>query len=104
MAESGSSAQEKTEAPTAKKLRDARRQGDVWQSRDVTTTATVLLFTLAAVLGAKPALAWLVRSLNDTVLAATQQDTDVLGRDRGRGRRLGQRAGKRRAGGRVLEL
>jgi type III secretion protein U len=78
MAESGSSAQEKTEAPTAKKLRDARRQGDVWQSRDVTTTATVLLFTLAAVLGAKPALAWLVRSLNDTVLAATQQDTDVL--------------------------
>ncbi len=78
MAESGNSAQPKTEPPTAKKLRDARKQGDVWQSLDVTTTATVLLFTLAAVLGAKPALAWLLRGLSDTVLAATQKDADVL--------------------------
>jgi type III secretion protein U len=82
MADSGSSAQEKTEQPTSKKLRDARRQGDVWQSKDFTTTVAIVVFTLAAILGAKPALAWLVQGMNDAVLASTQKDTDVVQRVR----------------------
>jgi type III secretion protein U len=81
MADSGKGgAQEKTEAPTAKKLRDARRQGDVSQSHDFTTSVAIAVFTLAAILGARPALAWLVQHINDTVLASTQTDVDLLAR------------------------
>ena len=36
----GQSGQEKTEQPTAKKRRDARKEGNIFQSRDV---ATVLI-------------------------------------------------------------
>jgi type III secretion protein U len=41
-----------------------------------------VVFTLAAILGAKPALAWLVQGMNDAVLASTQKDTDVVQRVR----------------------
>ena len=33
----GQSGQEKTEQPTAKKRRDARKEGNIFQSRDVAT-------------------------------------------------------------------
>jgi len=35
-------AQEKTEEPTAKKLRDARKRGEVWKSRQLTTAGMLL--------------------------------------------------------------
>lgn len=79
MAESGQGgAQEKTEAPTAKKLRDARQQGDVWQSHDFSATLAIVVFALAAIAGAKPAMAWMVRRINDAVLFSTQKDADVV--------------------------
>jgi type III secretion protein U len=37
---------EKTEQPTSKRLRDARREGDVAKSRDLTQTATLLVWVL----------------------------------------------------------
>lgn len=84
MAEQGQSgAQEKTEQPTAKKLRDARKKGDVWQSHDFTTTVAIAVFALAAILGAKPALALLVQHINDTVLTSTAKDVDLGQRLRG---------------------
>ncbi len=81
MAESGQgSAQEKTEEPTAKRLRDARKQGDVWQSHDFTTTVAIIVFALLAIAGAKPALAWLAQGLGEMVTASTRPETDVLQR------------------------
>lgn len=82
MAEGKGSAQEKTEEPTSKKLADARKQGDVWQSQDFTTTVAILVFTLAAVLGAKPALAWMVQAIGDTITTSTRSDVDVMQRVR----------------------
>jgi len=43
---------DKTEQPTAKRLRDARKKGDVAKSRDVTATATLLVWLLVLVFGA----------------------------------------------------
>jgi type III secretion protein U len=40
---SESSSQSKTEQPTSKKLRDARKKGDVWHSKDLSATATIML-------------------------------------------------------------
>lgn len=39
----GSSSQSKTEQPTNKKLRDARKQGDIWHSKDLGATASIVL-------------------------------------------------------------
>ncbi len=79
MADAGQGgAQEKTEEPTSKRLNDARKRGDVWQSRDFTATVVMVVFALAAIAGAKPAVAWLAQYLNDAVLASTERDTDVL--------------------------
>lgn len=81
MAESNQGgAQEKTEEPTSKRLRDARKQGDVWQSHDFTTTVALIVFALLAIAGAKPALAWLSQGLGEMVIAATREETDVLQR------------------------
>lgn len=81
MAESNQGgAQEKTEEPTSKRLRDARNQGDVWQSHDFTTTVAIIVFALLAIAGAKPALAWLSQGLGEMVVAATREETDVLQR------------------------
>ena len=81
MAESGQGgAQEKTEEPTAKRLRDARKQGDVWQSHDFTTTVAIVVFALLAIAGAKPALAWMAQSLGEMVMASTRQDTNMAQR------------------------
>jgi flagellar biosynthesis protein FlhB len=52
-------------------------KGDVWQSRDFSVTVVIAMFTLAATLGAPAALAWLMSSLNDTVITATQPDVDL---------------------------
>ena len=43
---------DKTEQPTPKRLRDARKKGDVAKSRDVTATATLLVWLLVLVFGA----------------------------------------------------
>ena len=40
---SGQSSSEKTEQPTPKKLRDARQKGQVAKSKEVASTATILL-------------------------------------------------------------
>jgi type III secretion protein U len=81
MAEAGQGgAQEKTEEPTSKRLRDARKQGDVWQSQDFTTTVAIIVFALLAIAGAKPALAWLTQGLAEMVSASTRKETDVLQR------------------------
>lgn len=70
--------QEKSEAPTPKRLRDARRRGDVWQSQDFSGTLMIVFFTLAAVLGGPSALAWMMNGLSDTVTQATRPQADVL--------------------------
>ena len=43
---------DKTEQPTPKRLRDARKKGDVAKSRDLTATATLLVWLLILVFGA----------------------------------------------------
>jgi type III secretion protein U len=43
---------DKTEQPTPKRLRDARKKGDVAKSKDVTATATLLVWLLIVVFGA----------------------------------------------------
>ena len=43
---------DKTEQPTPKRLRDARKKGDVAKSKDVTATATLLVWLLVIVFGA----------------------------------------------------
>lgn len=78
-----SGAQEKTEPPTHKKLRDARRQGNVWQSRDLSATVAVLVFTLAASAGARPAMAWLLQRVDAMLQAATRPETQVAAQVRG---------------------
>jgi type III secretion protein U len=83
MAESDSSgSQPKTEQPTPKRLRDARKRGDVWQSTDLSATVVLMVFTLFAVAGARPALAALTQWLGEAVAAASQPETDVLQRVR----------------------
>lgn len=47
----GSSSQSKTEQPTNKKLRDARKQGDVWHSKDLGATAAIVLALALCALG-----------------------------------------------------
>ncbi|MTW12637.1 EscU/YscU/HrcU family type III secretion system export apparatus switch protein [Pseudoduganella eburnea] len=47
----GSSSQSRTEQPTSKKLRDARKQGDVWHSKDVGATASIVLAQVLFALG-----------------------------------------------------
>lgn len=81
MAEQGGS-QSKTEAPTPKKLRDARRRGDVWQSQDFSATLVIALFCLAAIVGAPTALAWLMARLSSSLASATDRATDPLARAR----------------------
>lgn len=41
---------DKTEQPTAKRLRDARKKGDVWKSREVTSTAGLLAWLVLGAL------------------------------------------------------
>jgi len=48
---SESSSQSKTEQPTSKKLRDARKKGDVWHSKDLAATAAIVLALVLFTLG-----------------------------------------------------
>jgi type III secretion protein U len=41
---------DKTEQPTAKRLKDARKKGDVWKSREVTSTAGLLAWLVLGAL------------------------------------------------------
>jgi type III secretion protein U len=79
MASEGSGgSQQKTEEPTPKRLRDARRKGDVWQSADFSTTVTLVVFAIAAVLGAQAAFAALTRRFAAALDAATRPGTEAL--------------------------
>ena len=49
-------AEQKTEQPTPKRLREARRRGEVPRSRDVATVAVLLGTAAGLALGARPAL------------------------------------------------
>lgn len=73
-------AQHKTEPPTPKKLRDARRQGDVWHSQDFSATVVVIVFALASALGTPAALAWLAGRWSETLRLAVRPDTDPIAR------------------------
>jgi len=46
-----SSSQSKTEQPTNKRLRDARKKGDVWHSKDLAATAAIVLALVLFALG-----------------------------------------------------
>lgn len=48
---SQSSSQSKTEQPTNKKLRDARKKGEVWHSKDLTATLAIMLALVLFALG-----------------------------------------------------
>jgi type III secretion protein U len=73
-----SNTQNKSEPPTDKRLRDARAQGDVWQSQDFSSTVTLLAFALLAMACARPTLAWLTAQVGEAMRAATRAETDVL--------------------------
>lgn len=71
-------AQQKSEPPTPGRLRQARRQGDVWQSHDLTTTVTLVLMTVVLVAGAPWAIGWMVQTMSQHVLQALRPDAEVV--------------------------
>lgn len=64
--------QEKTEKPTAKKLRDARKRGEVVKSPLVIQTASLILLTLFLALSAPAAMAWLAEAFERVAHAVAQ--------------------------------
>jgi flagellar biosynthesis protein FlhB len=91
---------DRTEKPTPKRLRDARKQGDVWKSREFTSTATLLVWLGASVMLVDFADREL-RGLLQAVMAAlgkTGADFDVTARD------LGARAAAALLGATALAL
>ncbi|MCG8651016.1 MAG: type III secretion system export apparatus subunit SctU [Pirellulales bacterium] len=63
-----SSSGEKTEQPTPKKLRDARKKGQVAHSKDVSSTALIVgIFAVLFIGGA-----WTFENLQETVVVATE--------------------------------
>jgi type III secretion protein U len=74
--------QNKTEKPTQKKLRDARKKGDITQSRDLTASVTILVFVLALGAGGQTFLSRLGRVLDSalTVDPRTLGDPGVIAR------------------------
>ncbi len=73
------SSQEKTEQPTPKRLRDARKKGQVFKSRDLETVA-VLIMTFAAIAFAMPFMASQLKELMDAAFAAVQETNLTLDR------------------------
>ncbi|HUG22594.1 type III secretion system export apparatus subunit SctU [Piscinibacter sp.] len=63
---------DKTEQPTTKKLRDARKKGQVPKSRDVSSTAALLAWFLIAALATAYAAAQLTGLIEAALLAARQ--------------------------------
>ena len=69
-----STSQAKTEAPTARRLRDLRKKGQVAQSRDVSATAVVI----AGVAFLSIAGAWVLDGLNAILQRAASADFNAL--------------------------
>jgi len=76
----GSSSQSKTEQPTNKKLRDARKQGDIWHSKDLGATASIVLALALFALGGMRLVERLGAMLTRTASASfnTLNDTATL--------------------------
>jgi type III secretion protein U len=68
----------RNEPPSRKRLRDARAEGDVWQSRDLTATACLVVVVIVAAFVDNPVLAWMAQQLGESVSAATRAESDVL--------------------------
>jgi len=73
---------DRTEKPTPKRLRDARKEGDVWKSREISSTATLLAWLVAGFLLVGFAGRHL-RGLLQAMLAAPGADFAVAVRDLG---------------------
>jgi len=73
---------DRTEQPTPKRLRDARKEGDVWKSREITSTATLLAWLVAGFMLVASAGRHL-RELLQAMLAAPGADFAVAARDLG---------------------
>ncbi len=68
----------RNEPPSRKRLRDARAEGDVWQSRDLTATVCLVVVVIGAALVTDPVLAWMAQQLGEGVSTATREQSDVL--------------------------
>jgi type III secretion protein U len=69
---------DKTEKPTQKKLRDARKDGDISKSRDLTSTVLVLCWLVIAWLAIPLAAQRLIELFQRSLEAVTQSDTQML--------------------------
>jgi len=78
MADKDADSGNRTEKPTPKRLKDARRKGDVWKSRDVTATVVLAAWLVlgAAIAGSASAR---IRALCDTLFATITQGWDATG-------------------------
>lgn len=66
---------DRTEKPTAKRLRDARKDGDVHKSRELTSTVLVLAWLLMVMMG-MPLIRGRLGGLFDTVMQGVHQPFD----------------------------
>lgn len=66
---------DRTEKPTAKRLRDARKDGDVHKSRELTSTTLVLTWLLMVMMGL-PLIRARLSGLFDTVMQGVHQPLD----------------------------
>ena len=78
---SDSSSQNKTEQPTSKRLRDAKKKGDVWHSADLPATVSTLISLILFSIGGKALLDRLSAFIVMTTSAdfKTLENTAVLG-------------------------
>ena len=72
MAEQNKDSGDRTEKPTAKRLRDARKDGDVHKSRELTSTVVVLAWLLMVMMG-MPLMRARLNELFDTVMQGLHQ-------------------------------
>jgi type III secretion protein U len=68
----------RTEKPTPKRLKDARRKGDVWKSRDLTATVVLAAWLVLVAAVAGSARAW-ISALCEALFATISQGWDVTG-------------------------
>ena len=71
MSGQGSGAQQKTEPATPRRLREARKKGDVWQSRDLTATVGLLVAAALFSLAGRPLIDGLAGELQGVLQLAT---------------------------------
>jgi type III secretion protein U len=73
---------DKTEQPTPKRLRDARKKGQVWKSREISSTATLLVWLALGGLAAGYG-AWRITALMQAGLGALDADFATAARNLG---------------------